>query len=78
LDGAFDTQMKMPLSRRAELEYLLIHRWPRGQGFGYELVYDGDSGDAAHLSGLNDIEKLQYDAQRSGQITSGPGVVGTR
>ncbi|MFM0268859.1 DNA primase, partial [Paraburkholderia sediminicola] len=64
--GASDTQAKLHLSRLAELEYLLVHRAPRGQGFEYELVYDGDSSGAAHLSGLIDMEQWQYDAQRSG------------
>ena len=76
--GASDTQLKVHLARLAELEYLLIHRALRGQGFAYELLDDrGDadgsdtSGDAKHLPGLIDITDLQnpsaqhYDAQRS-------------
>jgi hypothetical protein len=82
--GQSDTQAKLHLSRLAELEYLLIHRAPRGQGFEYELVYDGDSTDAAHLSGLIDIGRLkyEYDAQRSGvneeRSVRGRGEVGPR
>jgi DNA primase len=80
--GASDTQAKLHLSRLAELEYLLIHRAPRGQGFEYELVYDGDSSAAAHLSGLIDTEQLQYDARRSGvsgeRSAPGRGAVGPR
>jgi len=80
--GASDTQAKLHLSRLAELEYLLIHRAPRGQGFEYELVYDGDSSAAAHLSGLIDTEQLQYDARRSGvngdRSALGRGAVGPR
>ena len=83
--GASDTQLKMHLSRLAELEYLLVHRALRGQGFVYELLYDGDAVAGVHLSGLIDITSLKthaqthepthahasrYDAQRSG--LSGP------
>jgi DNA primase len=64
--GASDTQLKVHLARLAELEYLLIHRVLRGQGFAYELLDDrgdaGDSditGDAKHLPGLIDITDLQ-------------------
>ncbi len=79
--GASDTQLKVHLARLAELEYLLIHRALRGQGFAYELLDDrGDdttdtSGDAKHLPGLIDVAALQntaptteahsYDVQRS-------------
>jgi hypothetical protein len=77
--GASDTQLKVHLARLAELEYLLIHRALRGQGFAYELLDDrgddGSSGDAKHLPGLIDVAALQnpastahvhsYDAQRS-------------
>ena len=64
--GQSDTQAKLHLARLAELEYLMIHRAPRGQGFEYELVYDGDNSDGTHLSGLIDVERLKYDARRSG------------
>lgn len=64
--GQSDTQAKLHLARLAELEYLLIHRAPRGQGFEYELIYDGENNDATHLSGLIDVERLKYDTQQSG------------
>ena len=67
--GASDTQLKVHLARLAELEYLLVHRVQRGQGFEYELLYDGDAHAASHLSGLIDVQALQingYDMQRSG------------
>jgi hypothetical protein len=71
-----DTQLKIHLARLAELEYLLIHRGGRGQSFEYELLYDG-AGDAAHVSGLIDVEALRHacDAERSGlsAAQSGPG-----
>ena len=85
-----DTQLKIHLARLVELEYLLVHRGGRGQSFEYELLYDGAvHGDAAHVSGLIDVEGLRqgcgaqhYDAQRSGsedtQSAPGRGAVGTR
>ena len=79
-----DTQLKLHLSRLAELEYVVIHR--RGCAFEYELVYDGKA-DAKHLCGLIHVEKLSlndksygYDSKRSGftseQSGSGRGAVG--
>ena len=69
---ASDTQLKVHLARLAEMEYLLIHRALRGQGYVYELLYDGDAQASAHLSGLIDTTALQshsdaqsYDARRS-------------
>ena len=65
--GVSDSQLKVHLARLAELEYLLIHRALRGQGFVYELLYDGDAQASVHLSGLIDTAALQncgYDAQR--------------
>jgi hypothetical protein len=67
--GWGDTQLKLHLGRLAELEYLLIHRAGRGQGFVYELLYDGDGSAVPHLSGLIDPAVLAsgtYDGQRSG------------
>jgi DNA primase len=58
-----DTQLKTHLARLVELEFVLAHR--EGQGFVYELAYDGDGSAAPHLSGLIDIERL-CDAKRSG------------
>lgn len=66
--GVSDTQLKTHLGRLAELEYLLVHRALRGQGFVYELLYDGDAQASVHLSGLIDTSQLQghgYDARRS-------------
>jgi len=74
---ASDTQLKVHLARLAEMEYLLIHRALRGQGYVYELLYDGDASTSAHLSGLIDTTALKnqsgqghdsahsYDARRS-------------
>jgi hypothetical protein len=90
--GFGDTQLKVHLARLAELEYLITHRAERGQGFVYELLFDGDAAAVAHLSGLIDVQSLKargYDAQRSGleaqrsgtqaqQSAPGRGAVGQR
>lgn len=67
--GWGDTQLKIHLARLAELEYVLVHRAGRGQGYVYELLYDGQGDEVPHLSGLLDIAALarDYDGQRSGQ-----------
>jgi DNA primase len=74
--GWGDTQLKIHLGRLAELEYLLVHRAERGQGYVYELLYDGDGSTGAHLIGLLDAGALgAYDKRRSGQerAQSAPG-----
>ena len=81
--GWGDTQLKVHLVRLVELEYLLTHRAERGQGFAYELLFDGDASTAVHLSGLIDTAGLHdYDGQRSGskveRSASGRGAVGLR
>ncbi len=65
--GWGNTQLKVHLQRLEELEYLLIHRGGRGQSIVYELLYDGDLDSSKHLMGLIDVEKLGYDAKKSGQ-----------
>ena len=77
------TQLKVHLARLVELEYLLTHRAERGQGFAYELLFDGDVTDSVHLSGLIDSRELHaYDARRSGseaeRSAPGRGAVGLR
>ena len=66
LTGWGDTQLKIHLARLAELEYLLVHRVKAGQGFEYELLYDGE-GEAGErfLMGLTAPEHA-YDDRRSG------------
>lgn len=81
--GWGDTQLKVHLARLVELEYLLTHRAERGQGFAYELLFDGDASTAVHLSGLIDTAGLHdYDGQRSGLKTErsapGRGAIGLR
>jgi DNA primase catalytic core len=43
--GWADTQMRVHLGRLVELEYVLVHRGGRGQGFVYELLYEGQGKD---------------------------------
>jgi hypothetical protein len=81
--GWGDTQLKVHLARLVELEYLLTHRAERGQGFAYELLFDGDASTAVHLSGLIDTAGLHdYDGQRSEakveRSAPGRGAVGPR
>ena len=58
--GWGDSQLHVHLQRLVELEYLLTHRADRGQGFVYELVYDGAGKDGGRfLPGLLDVEKLR-------------------
>ena len=58
--GWSNTQLHVHLARLVELEYLLPHRADHGQGFVYELVYDGGGKDGARfVSGLLDVEKLR-------------------
>lgn len=79
--GWGDTQLKIHLARLVELEYLRLHRSARGQSFEYELLYEGDTGER-FLMGLVDVEKLKYDAPRSGpegeRSARGRGEVGSR
>ncbi len=69
--GMGDTQIKVHMSRLLDLEYLAIHRGGKGNGFAYELLYDGRGKDGApFLMGLIEVEKLEkydYDRSRSGQ-----------
>jgi DNA primase len=69
--GWSNTQLHVHLKRLEDLEYLLTHRADHGQGFVYELVYDGAGKDGRpFVCGLLDVEKLRagqdYDAPRSG------------
>jgi DNA primase len=72
--GWGDTQLKIHLSRLAELEYVVVYRAHRGLTYEYELLYDGPAavdGEAGetvpHLCGLIDPAILDNDADRSGQ-----------
>jgi hypothetical protein len=53
--GWGNTQLKVHLARLAELEYVLVHRGRQGQGYVYELAYDGQGRDGTpFLPGLLD------------------------
>lgn len=65
--GWGDTQLKVHLARLAELEYLLVHRVRAGQGFEYELLYDGEgSAGGRFVMGLAEAGGCAYDDRRSG------------
>jgi DNA primase len=52
-----NTQLKVHLARLVELEYVLVHRGRQGQGYVYELAYDGQGqGGASFLPGLAAID----------------------
>jgi len=78
LTGWGDTQLKVHLGRLAELEYVLIHRVRAGQGFEYELLYDGSGASGERfLMGLTDpstAEAHAYDEERSGSGRASGGV----
>lgn len=73
--GTGATQTKLHLRRLVELEYVLVHRAPRGQGVSYELAYsaaDDAAADGARFSGLRNVAALgrgddAYDPERSAQ-----------
>jgi hypothetical protein len=76
------TQLKVHLSRLVELEYLLVHRASRGQGYCYELLYEGQGKDGRpFVLKLLDPGKLRgpetephsYDAQRPAPEQERPG-----
>jgi hypothetical protein len=65
--GWSDFQVKTHLRKLVDLEYVLVHRSLRGQGFTYELLYDGEGQDGRpFLMRLLDVEKLRspYDEKR--------------
>jgi hypothetical protein len=73
--GWGDTQLKVHLSRLADLEYILIHRVQAGQGYAYELLYAGEGSDGARfMMGLSSPDP-DYDGSRSG---GGRPLVGAR
>jgi DNA primase catalytic core len=75
--GWSNTQVHVHLSRLVELEYVIPHRSPRGQGFSYELVYDGAGQDGTpFLSGLIDVEALAAAATTTSIPALEPGIRG--
>jgi hypothetical protein len=52
-----NTQLRVHLDRLVEMEYLLVHRGGRGQGFSYELLFDGRAVAADRfIAGLVDVD----------------------
>ena len=82
LTGWGDTQLKVHLGRLADLEYLLVHRMKVGQGYEYELLYDGEGESGERFVMGLAAPGPDYDAQRSaleGQRSApGRGAVGAR
>uniref|UniRef100_UPI0036D7C065 CHC2 zinc finger domain-containing protein n=1 Tax=Photorhabdus sp. RM322S TaxID=3342825 RepID=UPI0036D7C065 len=50
-----DNQLKVHCQRLADMEYLLVHGGSRGHLLQYELLWNGDSAEDAHLCGLIDL-----------------------
>ncbi|MCC8423209.1 DNA primase, partial [Photorhabdus thracensis] len=50
-----DNQLKVHCQRLADMEYLLVHGGSRGHLLQYELLWNGDSAEEAHLCGLIDL-----------------------
>jgi hypothetical protein len=72
--GWGNTQLKIHLGRLEDLEYLAVHRGSRGQGFVYELAYDGKGKDGTpFLSGLIELERLGYEEKKSGVLAGWSG-----
>ena len=57
--GWGDTQLKVHLARLVELEYLLVHRAERGQGYVYELAGQAGRGRRPFVMGLIDVAALK-------------------
>jgi DNA primase catalytic core len=73
--GWGNTQLKVHLARLEDLEYLAVHRGSRGQGFVYELAYDGKGKDGLpFLSGLIKLGSLGYDEKKSGVLAGWSGL----
>jgi hypothetical protein len=64
--GWSDFQVRTHLDRLISLEYVLVHRGGRGQGFVYELLYDGQGQDGEpFVMGLVDVEGLRASLRRA-------------
>ncbi|WP_387696149.1 hypothetical protein [Photorhabdus sp. RM157S] len=50
-----DNQLKVHCQRLADMEYLLVHGGSRGHLLQYELLWNGDNAEEAHLCGLIDL-----------------------
>ncbi|NHB98727.1 CHC2 zinc finger domain-containing protein [Photorhabdus stackebrandtii] len=72
-----DSQLKLHCQRLSDMEYLLIHGGSRGHLLQYELLWDGDKTEEAHLCGLIEPENQDansvYDSCKSGSDESKSG-----
>ncbi|MBP0995703.1 CHC2 zinc finger domain-containing protein [Serratia fonticola] len=63
-----DNQLKVHCMRLVDMEYLLVHGGSRGHLLQYELLWDGQSPDGAHLCGLIELpeaaKKGGYDSRK--------------
>ena len=63
------TQLRIHLERLVEMEYVIVHRGGRGQGYAYELAYDGAGRQGERfVIGLADANELEqnYDSNLAG------------
>jgi len=71
--GWGNTQLKVHLARLVEFEYVLVHRGRQGQGYVYELAYDGQGKDGApFLPGLAAVDAA---GSATTSASRGPGTV---
>jgi len=61
-----DGQLKIHCSRLSDMEYLIVHKGGRGLCIEYELLFDGEINNNAHMMGLIDVKHL-YDDEKLGQ-----------
>ena len=77
-----NTQLKLHLGRLLEMEYLAVHRGKQGQGYVYELAYDGGGKDGSpFVTGLLDGSPATTETSRGsggplGGVWSAPGRAG--
>ncbi|CAG7856536.1 hypothetical protein MCAMS1_01058 [biofilm metagenome] len=76
LTGWGDTQLRVHLDRLVQMEHLTAHRDGSGGRYAYELLYDGDTAQNLHLSGLIDPDKLGQDNQDKATIAKSRGDTG--
>lgn len=69
-----NTQIKLHLGRLVEMEYVLVHRGKQGQGYVYELAYDGRGKDGTpFLPGLIEVETVADVAANAGTTSTSRG-----
>jgi DNA primase len=77
--GLGNTQLKVHLARLVELEYVLVHRGKQGQGYVYELAYDGRGKDGGtFLPGLAPVGPVEHAATTTTSRRHDADFAGTR